>query len=544
MDIRSGETIEAQNQHAKEKHAGKEKLQAGKEKMVDAAQRTRETMHHAGEHIRERGERAKERLHGTERRFGERAHRATATGLPSVKLGHQGLVVSKMGFGCMGITAFYGEPMKDADALALLKFVFDQGCNFFDTAELYCASKGDQTVYNETIVGEFARSVPRDKVVIATKYWPTEGRDYDLAGIEQVLDASLARLGLSFVDVYYLHRMPDTLEKLEQWMQSVGQLVKKGKVKFIGLSEVSPEWLRRAHAIFPVSVVQQEWSLLTRTPVEDHLVPVCRELGIGIVAYSPLARNLLTEQKDIPDDWRKTNPRYSPENFARNQQLTAQIAQIGQDLNASAAELSLAWLYKQAEKLHVNMVAIPGTTKIENAKSNLHALNVKLNDKDFKTLTDLGELVAGPRGDEQYREIGMEGQLTGENKTPMRERAAADMFEALAGLRAQAKGKEIHEVHRHNKPVGTMCEVPGCTRAIQEKGFCGIHSVDHHAPTEGKLAPDMKERGMISGAVHMAKEKLSSAAHAVADWAKPQMTQDYCEDPKCAQFKPCATHGH
>lgn len=332
------------------------------------------------------------------------------------KLGSQGLEVSKLGFGCMGITAFYGAPMEDAAALELLKGVHAAGYTLFDTAEVYRSGNPfdeptSETKFNETIVGEFARSVPRESVTIATKFHPDLWNKYDLATVEKSLDASLGRLGLPFVDIYYLHRMPKTLDELKEWMHSAAALVKAGKIRYLGLSEVSPSWLRAAHEIFPVSVVQQEWSLLTRSPIEDVLVPICVELGIGVVAYSPLARNLLAEQKETPTGWRLSLPRYSPENFQKNKELTAQISALGRSKNATASELSLAWLYHRAAQLGVSMCAIPGTTKIANALSNLRSVQISLSDDEVKALGDLGALAAGARGPEDYTSRGMEGQL-------------------------------------------------------------------------------------------------------------------------------------
>eukprot|EP00759_Apiculatamorpha_spiralis_P057387 PhF_6_TR8631/c0_g1_i1/m.13471 len=329
------------------------------------------------------------------------------------------LSLSKLGYGAMGITAFYGAPMEDDAALALLKGVYDSGITHFDTAEVY--KSGTMGVpaptdkYNETILGKFFATVPRDSYTVATKFMPgLRGNACDLATVEGALDASLGRLGLNFVDLYYCHRMPESLEQLEDWMKSVSALVAKGKIKNVGLSEVGPQWLRKANSIHPVACIQQEWSLLTRD-LEDTLVPVCKELGIGIVAYSPLARNLLTLTKDSAPvsstDWRASQPRYQGENFEKNKELAQQLADVAKSLNATSAQLSLAWLYRRAEELGVPVVPIPGSTKLDNVLSNFVATKLQLSDADYKLITEMGKQAAGSRATEQYEKMALGGQL-------------------------------------------------------------------------------------------------------------------------------------
>jgi aryl-alcohol dehydrogenase-like predicted oxidoreductase len=234
----------------------------------------------------------------------------------TVKLG--GLQASCLGFGCMGITAFYGPRMDDNDAVALLRGVFDAGCTHFDTAEAYRSSNPD-VVYNETTIGKFFQTIPRNSFTIATKYLPALHEDkVDVETVQQAVEDSLQRLGLQHIDLYYLHRMPPSgLPGLLEWMQAAKTLVEKGKITEIGLSEVCGDWLRAAHAVHPVACIQQEWSLMTRN-LEDKLIPVCAELNIGVVAYSPLARNLLAKQQEAPpQDWRARNPRFSKENLEK-----------------------------------------------------------------------------------------------------------------------------------------------------------------------------------------------------------------------------------
>jgi len=187
-------------------------------------------------------------------------------------------------------------------------------------------------------------------------------------------------------------------------------IVESGKVKHVGLSEVGPDWLCKAHAVHPVSAVQQEWSLLTRN-LEDSVVPACKKLGVGIVAYSPLARNLLCDPAEAPKDWRQGNPRYSEENFAKNKELVAKIKAMAAKKERTAAQLSLAWLYHKARILGVSMIPIPGTTKAERAAENFAAQATELSDEEIAELEALGSLVAGPRGNEQYLQSGIEAQL-------------------------------------------------------------------------------------------------------------------------------------
>lgn len=329
----------------------------------------------------------------------------------AVVLGSQGLTSSKIGFGCMGITAFYGPPMPDDDAVALMKGVYDAGCTHFDTAEIYCTNPGPDQQFNETVVGKFVNTVPRDSVTVATKFNPfLYGGNTDEETVRASFSASAARLGLEYVDLYYCHRMPPTMKGLKEFMESAKKLHAEGKIKAVGLSEVSPAWLREAHAIFPVSAVQQEWSLLTRN-LEESLVPCCVELNIAIVAYSPLARNLLANvnQTEPPKDWRASVPRYAAEHFEQNVQLAKKVGELAAAKNATAAQLSLAWLYAQAAKLGVTMVPIPGTTKAAHASTNIASSSLTLSDDDFVLLTELGATVSGPRGNESYLSNAIEG---------------------------------------------------------------------------------------------------------------------------------------
>jgi aryl-alcohol dehydrogenase-like predicted oxidoreductase len=326
-----------------------------------------------------------------------------------------GLTVSKIGYGAMGMTAFYGPPMPHAEAHALLKEIHQRGITHFDTAEVYKSGEYgnlNDGEFNESLLGEFFKTIPdRKSFTIATKWGPTgkvtrEEFEFHFFG-------SLKRLGLEYVDLYYCHRMPATVEDLEEWMRAGKALVEAGKIKYLGLSEVGPEWLRRAHAIHPVAVIQQEWSVCTRG-LESALIPVCKELGIGVVAYSPLARNLLTLPADAkpPQDWRASNPRYQGDAFEKNKQIAAEIAALGAKNNHTNAQLLLAWLYRRAEELGIAMVPIPGSTKLQNVLGNIASTTITLSDEDYATLTRLGEEVVGARKNDKYVGKVLEDQLT------------------------------------------------------------------------------------------------------------------------------------
>ena len=331
-----------------------------------------------------------------------------------------GLTLSRIGLGCMGITAFYGECTPDDKAMELMSRVYAAGVRHFDTAEGYKVGTWEAhdqpgEVYNECIVGKFVATVPRESVTIATKLAPgLFGRhDCSLATVEAAVDGSLRRLGVSYIDLYYCHRMPKTTAELESFMHAAKALVAKGKIRYVGLSEPSPAQLELAHKIHPITAVQQEWSLATRV-LEDTLVPVCRRLNIAIVAYSPLARNLLTLTKDArpPADWRaSTVPRYQGENFEKNKEVAGAIAAMAATLHCTAAQLCLAWLYHRAAELGVTVIPIPGSTKVANALSNAASVDIKIPPAEYAALTELGTHIAGARGDERYLSAALEGQM-------------------------------------------------------------------------------------------------------------------------------------
>mmetsp|Transcript_18877 Transcript_18877/g.58136 ORF Transcript_18877/g.58136 Transcript_18877/m.58136 type:complete len:342 (+) Transcript_18877:111-1136(+) len=315
-----------------------------------------------------------------------------------------------LGYGAMGLTAFYGEPVSDEHAFEVLKSAYDGGCRHFDTAEVYKSGKmgeyADTDVYNEAVVGKFLATVPRDTFTIATKYWPRdEACDYET--VKAACEASLKRLGLPYVDLYYTHRVL-SLEMAKNFAVAAKKLKEEGLIKNIGYSEITGAWLKECHAIAPVAAVQQEWSLITRS-LETELVPACADLGVTVVAYSPLGRNLLTGVvTETPTDWRASNPRYSPENLQKNVELVKSVEAIAEKKGCTAAQLSLAWLFWKAKALNVAVLPIPGTTKLTNLASNLGAVDVSLDDAEMAVLEDIASKVAGERGNEDYMSRGIE----------------------------------------------------------------------------------------------------------------------------------------
>src|SRR6184192_489212 len=314
------------------------------------------------------------------------------------KLGRGGPIVSAVGLGCMGMSEFYGDH-DDAESLATIDRAIDLGITFFDTADIY----GPHT--NEELVGRGIRG-KRHRVVIATKFGIL--RDSDTPGfrgingkpeyVKQACEASLRRLGIDCIDLYYQHRVdPET--PIEETVGAMAELVRAGKVRYLGLSEAGADTIRRAHAVHPITALQSEYSLWTRDP-EDKVLGACRELGIGFVPYSPLGRGFLTGQikrfEDLPeDDYRRTSPRFQGENFQRNLALVKRVEEIARDKKCTPAQLALAWVLAQGD----DMVPIPGTKRRKYLQENVGALDVVLTAKDLARIDEVAphQAVAGPR---------------------------------------------------------------------------------------------------------------------------------------------------
>ena len=308
------------------------------------------------------------------------------------QLGTQGLEVSALGLGCMGLSDFYSSSVSsDAQGVALIHSALDLGVTFLDTSDMY----GPYT--NEKLVGR-ALQGRRDSVVIATKFGivrtgaDTRGVDGSPAYVRSSCEDSLSRLGVDRIDLYYQHRV-DPKVPIEETVGAMADLVRQGKVRFLGLSEAAPATIRRAHAVHPISAVQTEYSLWSRDP-EDEILPTLTELGIGFVPYSPLGRGFLAGRfrkvEDLAaDDWRRHSPRFQGENFAKNLHVLEQINAIAAEKNCSASQLALAWLLTRG----AHIVPIPGTTSIDRLHENVGAVVIELDERDLQRID-----AAAPQG--------------------------------------------------------------------------------------------------------------------------------------------------
>ncbi|OAY51182.1 probable aldo-keto reductase 2 [Manihot esculenta] len=309
-----------------------------------------------------------------------------------IKLGSQGLEVSAQGLGCMSMSAFYGPPKPESDMIALIHHAINTGVTFFDTSDVY----GPHT--NEILLGKALKGDIRKKVELATKFAINlkDGKREirgDPAYVRAACEASLKRLDVDCIDLYYQHRV-DTSVPIEVTVGELKKLVEEGKIKYIGLSEASASTIRRAHAVHPITAVQLEWSLWSRD-VEEEIVPTCRELGIGIVAYSPLGRGFFSSGPKLVEtlsegDFRKYLPRFQPENLEHNKHLFERVNEIAARKQCTPSQLALAWVHHQGD----DVCPIPGTTKIENFNQNIGALSVKLTPEDMAELESIASASA------------------------------------------------------------------------------------------------------------------------------------------------------
>ncbi len=322
------------------------------------------------------------------------------SGMPRRELG-QGLKVSALGLGCMGMSFAYGQA-DEAESLRTIRAAIELGINFLDTAEVY----GPFT--NEELVGKAIKNVPRESIVVATKFGfrfedgKITGLDSRPEHVREVCEGSLKRLGVEYIDLFYQHRVdPDVL--IEDTVGAMARLVDEGKIRHLGLSEASAETIRRAHKVHPITALQSEYSLWERA-VEKGALAAVRELGIGFVPYSPLGRGFLTGKiKDVEelseDDFRRQLPRFEDENLRRNMAIVEKVESLARERGATPGQIALAWILHKGE----NFVPIPGTSRVKHLKENAAAVFIKLTADEMAALDGLSSLVAG----ERYREKDM-----------------------------------------------------------------------------------------------------------------------------------------
>jgi aryl-alcohol dehydrogenase-like predicted oxidoreductase len=313
------------------------------------------------------------------------------------KLGTQGLIVSELGLGCMGMSEYYGFP-NEKEAVATIHRSLELGVNFIDTADTYGIG------HNEELIGKAIRK-HRDRTILATKFGIIRGKDGSLAKINgrpeyvrEACEASLRRLGVEVIDLYYQHRV-DPNTPIEDTVGAMAELVQEGKVRFLGLSEAAPQTVRRAYAVHPITALQNEYSLWSRD-IENEILPICRELGIGLVAFSPLGRGFFTSQiKNInnltQEDLRHRLPRFQGDNFKHNLMFLERIEEIAQEKSCRPSQLALAWLLAQGE----DIIPIPGTKRQTHLEENVDALEIKLTVDDLKHIDEIApqNIAAGMR---------------------------------------------------------------------------------------------------------------------------------------------------
>ena len=304
-----------------------------------------------------------------------------------MKLGTEGLEVSRQGLGCMGMSEFYGTS-NEGEAIATIHRAIELGVTFLDTADMYGVGR------NEELVGR-AIADRRDRVVLATKFGNVRGADGSFLGrdgrpeyVHAACDASLRRLGIDVIDLYYQHRV-DTNTPIEETVGAMKELVEAGKVRYLGLSEAAPETIRRAHTVHPISALQSEYSLWTRDP-EDAVLPTVRELGMSFVAYSPLGRGFLTgEIRSLDDldenDFRRRNPRFQAGNFERNLELVERVKAIADEKGVTPGQVALAWVHSRGD----DVVPIPGTKRRKYLEENAAAAELDLGTEEFQRLEEV-----------------------------------------------------------------------------------------------------------------------------------------------------------
>ena len=322
-------------------------------------------------------------------------------------IGSHGLSASSLGFGAMELTAHYGPPVSDDESMRVIKRCLDLGVNLIDTAEVYISD--DKTITNESVVGKAVKLFGREKFIICTKHIPgglvgqkCESKEDLRNVIKTACNNSLKELGIETIDLYYLHRLYAKFE-IEDVMEVFKELKEEGKIKYVGLSEAPPAVIRRAHKITPITAIQQEWSLIARDLEEKGgIVDTCRELGIGIVPYSPIARGFLTSE--IPSG-RDRFPYMSQENMPENVKIIQEIEALAKEKGVSLSQLSLAWVINQGG----DVFPIPGTTKIAHLEENIAAADVNLTKKELTKIEEAASKLKGERGNEEYMKRSFKG---------------------------------------------------------------------------------------------------------------------------------------